>query len=96
MYTAQLPNGQPFAIRYPRGKGVLENWKLPFEKINIGKGNIMCEGEEIAIISIGHIGNMITEITQEFQSNNIRIGHYDIRFLKPLDEKLLHHFIQTY
>ena len=96
MYTAQLPNGQPFAIRYPRGKGVLTNWQVPFQKIHIGQGNTICEGNEIAIISIGHIGNMIIEITTEFQSNNIEIGHYDIRFLKPLDEKLLHHVFKRY
>ena len=96
MYTAQLCEGQPFAIRYPRGKGVLENWEREFEKIEIGKGNTINKGNYIAVISIGHIGNMIIEITKELQSKNINIGHYDIRFLKPLDEDLLHKVFKQY
>tara|TARA_B100000579_G_scaffold362752_1_gene320991 strand:- start:1615 stop:3537 length:1923 start_codon:yes stop_codon:yes gene_type:complete len=96
MYTAQLCKGQPFAIRYPRGKGVLENWKTEFEKLEIGKGNTINEGNYIAVISIGHIGNMIIEITEELRSKNINIGHYDIRFLKPLDEDLLHKVFKQY
>ena len=96
MYTAQLCKGQPFAIRYPRGKGVLENWKTEFEELEIGKGNTINEGNYVAVISIGHIGNMIIEITEELQSENINIGHYDIRFLKPLDEDLLHKVFKQY
>ena len=96
MYTAQLCKGQPFAIRYPRGKGVLENWKTEFEKLEIGKGNTINEGNYVAVISIGHIGNMIIEITEKLQSENINIGHYDIRFLKPLDEDLLHKVFKQY
>ena len=69
---------------------------MPFDKIHIGEGNIICEGDEIAIISIGHIGNMIIEIINEFKSNDILIGHYDIRFLKPLDKKLLHQVFKKY
>ena len=96
MYTAQLPQSKPFAIRYPRGRGVLKKWKLPFSKINIGTGNTLNEGENIAIISIGHIGNMITEIINNFKKKAIDLGHYDLRFLKPLDEKLLHHILSKY
>ena len=96
MYTAQLCKGQPFAIRYPRGKGVLENWKTEFKKLEIGKGNTINEGNYVAVISIGHIGNMIIEITEELRSQNINIGHYDIRFLKPLDEDLLHKVFKQY
>jgi len=96
MYTAQLPQNNPFAIRYPRGKGVLENWRVPFEEIQIGKANTISEGEDIAIISIGHIGNMIIEITNKLKSENINLGHYDIRFLKPLDEDVLHDIFKNY
>ena len=67
-----LPQNNPFAIRYPRGKGVLENWRVPFEEIQIGKANIISEGEDIAIISIGHIGNMIIKIT--ITSNSFESG----------------------
>ena len=95
MYTAQLTK-KPFAIRYPRGKGVKENWKKPFKKIKIGSGETINEGDYIAIISIGHIGNMIIDITNELKSEGINIGHYDIRFLKPLDQELLHKVLKKY
>ena len=96
MYTAQLPNNSPFAIRYPRGRGVIQDWKKPFEKIKIGQGNMICEGDKIAVISIGHIGNMIIEITQELNLRNIKIGHCDIRFLKPIDKNLLNAIFTKY
>tara|TARA_B100000902_G_C27307287_1_gene916271 strand:+ start:397 stop:2301 length:1905 start_codon:yes stop_codon:yes gene_type:complete len=97
MYTAQTKSTQsPFAIRYPRGRGVIQNWEVPFQKIKIGSGNTICTGDNLAIISIGHIGNMIIEICSELKSQNIHIGHYDIRFLKPLDEQLLHRVFQKY
>ena len=89
MYTAQLKGNGPFAIRYPRGKGVLDTWEVPFQQIKIGEGHIISEGDDIAVISIGHIGNMIIEITNELKTKGIKIGHYDIRFLKPLDKNLL-------
>ncbi len=95
MYTAQVTK-KPFAIRYPRGKGIKENWRAPFKELKVGQGQIINEGDEIAIISIGHIGNMIIEITDEFKSKNINIGHYDIRFLKPLDYELLHRILKKY
>ena len=72
------------------------NYKESFEEIKIGKANIINQGDYISVISIGHIGNMIIEITSELKSQNINIGHYDIRFLKPLDEKLLHQIFQKY
>ena len=96
MYTAQSRQLSPFAIRYPRGTGVLTNWEVPFEEIKIGAGRIISEGDNIAVISIGHIGNMINDINKELQESNIKIGHYDVRFLKPLDEKLLHIIFQKY
>ena len=96
MYTAQKNHNAPFAIRYPRGKGVLNDWQVEFSKIDIGKGNKINSGDKIAVVSIGHIGNMIIDITNELQSKNINIGHFDIRFLKPLDEPMLHTVFQDY
>ncbi len=96
MYTAQLTNKFPFAIRYPRGKGVLENWNKPFKKIEIGKGQMISKGKNIAVISIGHIGNMIIDINTDLKSQELEIGHYDLRFLKPLDKNLLHTIFKNY
>ena len=86
LYTSQLGLHQPIAIRYPRGRGVLIDWKKPFEIIEIGTGVCLRDGEDIAILSIGTIGNNVTKALEEFPS----IAHYDMRFSKPLDEKLLH------
>lgn len=88
LYTAQLGVQHPMAIRYPRGRGVLKEWKTPFEKIEIGKGICISEGSEIAILTIGSIGNQIIELQSEFPLN--KVAHYDMQFVKPLDEKLLH------
>jgi 1-deoxy-D-xylulose-5-phosphate synthase len=91
MYTAQLPrDGQAFSIRYPRGQGVMPNWKTPFEKIEIGTGRKIQDGEEVAILTIGHIGNYAVEVCERLAKKDIRIAHYDMRFAKPLDEKMLH------
>ncbi len=91
MYTAQLPrNDQAFSIRYPRGQGVMPNWKMPFQKIEIGKGRMIQDGEELAILSIGHIGNYAVDVCRVFQEKGILIAHYDMRFAKPLDASLLH------
>ena len=91
MYTAQLEkhNG-PFSIRYPRGEGVMPEWRTPFAEIEIGKGRKICDGEEVAILSIGHPGNFVTEAIKELSPDEIYPAHYDMRFVKPLDEKLLH------
>ena len=86
LYTSQLGLHQPIAIRYPRGRGVLIDWKKPFEIIEIGTGVCLRDGEDIAILSIGTIGNSVTKALEEFPN----IAHYDMRFSKPLDEKLLH------
>jgi len=96
MYTATLNEKNAFVIRYPRGEGVMIDWKTPFEKIQIGKGRTIQEGEEIAVLTIGHIGNYVTTIQPELQENNIYIGHYDMRFVKPIDEELMHHICQKY
>ncbi len=91
MYTAQLPRKeQAFSIRYPRGQGVMPNWKTPFEKIEIGTGRKIKEGEELAILTIGHIGNYAVEVCEKLEKQGIDVAHYDLRFAKPLDEKLLH------
>lgn len=91
MYTAQLPDKGPFIIRYPRGRGTQVNWKCALEEIKIGKGRKLKEGKDIAVISIGPIGNLAENaITQAEKELNLSIAHYDLRFLKPLDEELLH------
>jgi 1-deoxy-D-xylulose-5-phosphate synthase len=89
MYTAQLGLEHPIAIRYPRGRGMLQDWKQPFEKIEIGKGRCLKEGTHIAVLSIGHIGAIAIEAVQEFDVSS-RIAWYDMQFVKPLDEALLH------
>ena len=90
MYTAQLKECGPFSIRYPRGNGVMLDWKTPFEEINIGEGRQISEGNEVAILSIGHPGNFTTKARENMEQNGYSIAHYDMRFVKPLDEKLLH------
>ena len=89
MYTAQLGLSNPIVIRYPRGTGVLLDWRAPYSKITIGKGNLIKQGSKIAVISIGHIGNIIIDICKTIH-NKSDIAHYDMRFVKPLDEDLLH------
>jgi len=96
MYTAQLKNQGAFSIRYPRGRGVMPEWKTAFKEIEIGKGRIISEGEKIAIISIGHIGNTVIKACEKLLEENIRIGHFDMRFLKPIDEEMLHHILKNY
>lgn len=97
MYTAQLPRkSKAFSIRYPRGQGVMPYWQTPFKAIEIGTGRKLKEGEELAILTIGHIGNYATEVCERLEERNVHIGHYDMRFVKPLDEKLLHEVFSRY
>ena len=96
MFTAQLPNQGPFSIRYPRGNGVLISWKTHFEEIKIGTGRVVKEGEEIAILSFGHPGNFVVKAQEQFEKEGLNIAHYDLRFAKPLDEKLLHSIFQKF
>ena len=96
MFTAQLPNQGPFSIRYPRGNGVMLDWKTPFEEIEIGTGRVVREGEEIAILSFGHPGNFVVKAQEQFEKEGLNIAHYDLRFAKPLDEKLLHTIFQKF
>ena len=86
MFTAQLPNKGTFVIRYPRGQGQLVDWKCPLEKVEVGTGRRMREGKSVAVLSIGPIG---TSVEQAIDESNLDIAHYDMRFLKPLDNKLL-------
>ncbi len=90
MYTAQLKNQGPFAIRYPRGNGVMANWRKPFKRIPVGKGRVLREGNDLAILSIGHPGNFAASACIKLQGENISAAHFDMRFVKPLDEELLH------
>lgn len=90
MYTAQLPDQGPFTIRYPRGKGVMEDWKTPMKEIKIGTGRKVCGGDDVAILSIGHMGNKAVEACEKLEQKGISAAHYDLRFVKPLDEMMLH------
>jgi 1-deoxy-D-xylulose-5-phosphate synthase len=90
MYTAQLENKGPFTIRYPRGNGVMTDWKTPFEEIPVGKGRRVSSGEGVAILTIGHPGNFAQEAIKTLTKSGITPAHYDLRFVKPLDEMLLH------
>lgn len=90
MYTAQQENMGPFTIRYPRGNGVLPDWKRPLNALEIGKGRKICDGEDVAILTIGHVGNFAVEACKELGSDGINPAHYDLRFVKPLDTTLLH------
>ena len=94
MYTAQLPNQGPFSIRYPRGKGVMVDWQTPFEEIPVGQGRQLSDGDEVAILTIGHVGNFATKAIEELETYSI--AHYDMRFVKPLDEKLLHQIFKKH
>lgn len=90
MYTAQLKEHGPFSIRYPRGKGVMIDWEQPFEELTIGEGKQIAEGNELAILTIGHPGNFATKAREQMEQKGYSVAQYDMRFVKPLDEKLLH------
>jgi len=89
MYTAQLRNQGPFTIRYPRGNGVLMDWQKPFEELPIGKGRLINEGNDLAILSIGPIGNFAKEAISILKNEGYSIALYDLRFVKPIDHDLL-------
>ena len=95
MFTAQLGLGQPIAIRYPRGRGVSLDWKQKFNKIPIGKSQELKKGTKIAVLSIGHIGNMVTDVIKDLHNSN-QIGHYNMRFVKPMDTIALQKIFSTY
>ena len=90
MFTAQQENMGPFSIRYPRGKGVMKEWKTPLQKIKVGTGRKLTSGKDVAILTIGHPGNFAQEAIEEIKASGASVAHYDMRFVKPLDETLLH------
>lgn len=89
MYSASKYNG-PYSIRYPRGQGVMPDWRKPMREIPLGQGRIIKEGEDIAILTIGHIGNYVVEAALTLEKEGLNPAHYDMRFVKPLDEAMLH------
>jgi 1-deoxy-D-xylulose-5-phosphate synthase len=97
MYTAQLDSTKnPFVIRYPRGAAVKADWKTQMKEIKIGTGRKLKDGEEIAILSFGHPGNFAAQAIRDVKSEGLNPAHYDIRFVKPLDEELLHEVFKKY
>ncbi len=97
MYTSQLPEiALPFVIRYPRGQGVMPVWRTPMEKVEIGTGRKICDGQEIAILTIGHPGNFAVAACKMLATEDFYPAHYDMRFIKPLDEEMLHEVAQRY
>jgi 1-deoxy-D-xylulose-5-phosphate synthase len=97
MYTAQLASTQlPFVIRYPRGEGVMVDWEKPFEELTIGKGRKLKDGKDIAILSLGHPGNFAQTAIRNLRTEGLDPAHFDIRFVKPLDEALLHEAFTNY
>ncbi len=93
MFTAQLPGKGPFVIRYPRGRGVCQDWHCPLDEIPVGTGRRIKEGTDVAILSIGPVGNNVTKalqaLTASADTSSYSVAHYDMRFLKPLDEDIL-------
>lgn len=89
MYTAQLPDKGPFMIRYPRGKGEQKDWHCPFEEIPVGKGEILNDGDGIAVLTVGPIGNTVAKAIKELNDEGLNPAHYNMIFVKPLDEDLL-------
>ena len=96
MYTAQLEGMGPFTIRYPRGRGVMPEWKTELRKLELGKGQVIREGKQAAILTIGHVGNNAITACQELEEAGFDVAHYDMRFLKPLDKKLLTEILKKF
>ncbi|HZE82912.1 MAG TPA: 1-deoxy-D-xylulose-5-phosphate synthase [Puia sp.] len=97
MYTAQLDTvKEPFVIRYPRGEGVMPEWRRPLKEIVIGKGRKLKDGRDIAILSLGHPGNFAAAAIRELRADGLDPAHYDMRFVKPLDQELLHEVFGRY
>jgi 1-deoxy-D-xylulose-5-phosphate synthase len=89
LYTAQLKEHGPFSIRYPRGRGAIADWKKPFEEIPVGKGRMITDGNDLAVLTIGNTGILAAQAIKELSKENYSIAHFDMRFVKPLDEELL-------
>ena len=89
MYTAQLPDKGPFVIRYPRGRGVLNDWRCPMQELPVGRGRLLSEGGDTAVLSLGPLGNVVAKVIRELKEEGQAVWHYDMRFLKPIDEDIL-------
>lgn len=97
MYTASLTkNAGSFSIRYPRGNGVMPEWRTPFKEMQLGKGRKLRSGDDVVILSFGTVGNMAAEAIDNLAAEGIKVGHYDMRFVKPIDEALLHEVCMLY
>ena len=97
MFTAQLPRkDKAFSIRYPRGNGVMPEWRTPMEAIEIGKGRMINDGHDLAILTLGHVGNYAVEVCERLGKQHIEVAHFDMRFAKPLDEQLLHEIFSRF
>jgi len=96
LFTAYKERTKPFAIRYPRGKGVLIDWRTPLEKLEIGKSKLLKQGKEIAVLSIGPLGNNVVKAISELEKNGITPTHVDVRFLKPFDKEILDEICNTH
>ena len=96
MYTAQLENRGTWSIRYPRGQGVMPEWRTELKEIEVGKGRVVAKGDDIAIISIGHVGNYAEEAVTQLAQQGVSAALYDMRFVKPLDEELLHRVFKKF
>jgi 1-deoxy-D-xylulose-5-phosphate synthase len=97
MYTAQLEKTTyPMVIRYPRGQGVMPQWRTPMEEVRIGSARKICNGKDIAILTIGHPGNFAVNACKQLANEDLRPAHYDMRFVKPIDEAMMHEIAQNY
>ena len=96
MFTASQDNMGPFTIRYPRGNGVMIDWRTPMEFLQPGTGRKLREGDSIALLSVGHIGNYAVKTLDKLELEGIRVAHYDLRYIKPLDKNLLHEVFNKY
>ena len=97
LYTAQIEkNNFPISIRYPRGKGIDKDWRKPFEEIEIGKSRTLLDGNDVAVLSIGYAGNMVSEAIKNLGGKNFSIAHYDMRFVSPLDKAALHNIFKKF
>jgi 1-deoxy-D-xylulose-5-phosphate synthase len=89
LYTFQAETYGPVSIRYPRGKGIHTKWEVPFEKIEVGKGRVIHEGNQLAFLTIGQVGNFALKAIEILEKEGFSIGLYDMRFVKPLDKEIL-------
>ncbi len=96
MFTAQEKKSGPFVIRYPKGHGVMTDWNKPFRSLPVGKGRLLREGSDLAILSIGHVGNYVAEACNILADEGISVAHADMRYVKPLDKELLNHICRNH